>query len=354
MLSICWGASLRLLLHSGSSKLGLRMSLVKQWAHCAMIRVGSTCPMNLRHSTLIMASRDSTLSQTSTEWCCWESRQDNGRRCDLHAVWVWDASFIPGWSTVLPYSCEQKIQHCCTQGDFPSWGIYWSQAWSLLSLHLGLQGLEVLQPWEQGVSFQRVQTLMSAFWCLKSTQFLICHPLCYYPSVRCQSFASEARAIVGWSAPLGCARASLQRRSPLFSHLGTWCVLHSSTSVHIHCSLSIVPFLIVSCLVVSSAFVCVCLETHHCPCSVYNLQVEQNNSLVSFPHLQMSSLAFPSLNLVSFPHLQSPWCSVTQRPFQRRHSTSICEFDLSKPLPLSRSNTVTLLQPSKDIHKVYK
>ena len=98
--------------------------------------------------------------------------------------------------------------------------------------------------------------------------------------------------------PLGCARASLQRPSPLFSHLRTWCVLHSSTSVHIHCSLSIVPFLIVSCLVVSSACVCVCLETPYCPCSVYNLQVGRTNTLVSFPHLQ------------------SPWCSVTQGPFQ--------------------------------------
>ena len=123
---------------------------------------------------------------------------------------------------------------------------------------------------------------------------------CYYPSVQCQSFATKARAIVGWSAPLRCARASLQRPSPLFSHLGTWCVLHSSTSVHIHCSLSIAPFLIVSCLVVSSACVCVCLETAYCPCSVYNLQVGWTNSLVSFPHLQ------------------SPWCSVTQGPFQMR------------------------------------
>ena len=121
---------------------------------------------------------------------------------------------------------------------------------------------------------------------------------CYYPSVQCQSFASEARAIVGWSAPLGCARALLQRPSPLFSHLGTWCVLHSLTSVHIHCLLSIVPFLIVFYPVVSSACVCVCLETPHCPCSVYNLQVGRTNLLVSFPHLQ------------------SPWCSVTQRPFQ--------------------------------------
>ena len=157
---------------------------------------------------------------------------------------------------------------------------------------------------------------------------------CYYPSVQCLSFASEARAIVGWSAPLGCARAllqrpsplfsviillcsaraspqrpeplladlhaplgcaraSLQRPSPLFSHLRTWCVLQSSTSVHIYCSLSIVPFLIVSCLVVSSACVCVCLETPYCPCSVYNLQVGRTNTLVSFPHLQVSSLVSP-------------------------------------------------------------
>ena len=134
---------------------------------------------------------------------------------------------------------------------------------------------------------------------------ILCHLLvwawcCYYPSVQCQSFTSEARAIVGWFAPLGCAKASLQRPSPLFSHLGTWCVLHSSTSVHIHCSLSIIPFLIVSCLVVSSACVCVCLETPYCPCSVYNLQVGRTNSLVLFPHLQ------------------SPWCSVTQGPFQTR------------------------------------
>ena len=90
----------------------------------------------------------------------------------------------------------------------------------------------------------------------------------------------------------------------LFSHLGTWCVLHSSTSVHIHCSLSIVPFFIVFCLVVSSACVCVCLESPYCPCSVYNLQVGRTNTLVSFPHLQ------------------SPWCSVTQGPFQMCLSTS--------------------------------
>ena len=127
---------------------------------------------------------------------------------------------------------------------------------------------------------------------------------CYYPSVQCQSFASEARAIVGWSAPLGCARASLQRPSPLFLHLGTWCVLHSSTSVHIHCSLSIVPFLIVFCLVVSFACVCVCLETTYCPYSVYNLQVERTNTLVSFPHLQVSSLFSPH-----WIQSHSPTCS---------------------------------------------
>ena len=119
---------------------------------------------------------------------------------------------------------------------------------------------------------------------------------CYYSSVQCQSFTSEARAIVGWSSPLGCARALLQRPEPLFSHLGTWCqwcVLYSSTSVHIHCSLSIVPFLIVPCFVVSFACVCVCLETSYFPCSVYNLQVGWTNSLVSFPHLQVSSLVSP-------------------------------------------------------------
>ena len=129
-------------------------------------------------------------------------------------------------------------------------------------------------------------------------------PSCYYPSVQCQSFASEARAIVGWFAPLGCARASLQRPFPLSSHLGTWCVLHSSTSVHIHCSLSIVPFLIVSCPVVSSACVCVCLETAYCPCSVYNLQVGWTNTLVSFPHLQVSSLVSPH-----WIQSHSPTCS---------------------------------------------
>ena len=69
---------------------------------------------------------------------------------------------------------------------------------------------------------------------------------CYYPSVQCQNFTSEARAIADWSAALGCARASLHRPSLLSSFLGTWCVLHSSTSVHIHCSLSIVPFLLFS------------------------------------------------------------------------------------------------------------
>ena len=143
-------------------------------------------------------------------------------------------------------------------------------------------------------------------------------PFCYYYSVQCQSFALEARAIVGWFAPFGCARASLQRPSPLFSHLGTWCVLHSSISVHIPCSLSIVPFLIVSCLVVFSACVCVHLETAYCPCSVYNLQVGWTNSLVSFPHLQ------------------SPWCSVTQGPFQ----TPFLTHSLSHMMPAKMSDSM--------------
>ena len=132
----------------------------------------------------------------------------------------------------------------------------------------------------------------------------LCPSSCYSSSVQCQSFASKARAIVGWSAPLGCARASLLGPSPLFSHLGTWCVLHSSTSVHFHCLSSIVPFLIVFCPVVSSACVCVCLEISYCPCSVYNLQVEQTNTLVSFPHLQVSSLVSPH-----WIQSHSPTCS---------------------------------------------
>ena len=130
----------------------------------------------------------------------------------------------------------------------------------------------------------------------KFTMFIMLLSFCAVPELRLRG-QSHCWLIC---TPLGCARASLQRPSPLLSHLGTWCVLHSSTSVHIHCSLSIVPFLIVSCLVVSSACVCVCLETPYCSCSVYNLQVGRTNSLVSFPHLQ------------------SPWCSVTQGPFQTR------------------------------------
>ena len=93
---------------------------------------------------------------------------------------------------------------------------------------------------------------------------------------------------------LGMCQSIAPEAISIFSHLGTWCVLHSSTSVHIHCLLSIVLFLIVSCLVVSSACVCVCLETPYCPCSVYNLQVGQTNFLVSFPHLQVSSLVSPA------------------------------------------------------------
>ena len=39
---------------------------------------------------------------------------------------------------------------------------------------------------------------------------------------------------------------------------------------------------------------------------------------VSFPPLQVSSFALLPLILVSFPPLQSPWCSVTQGPFESR------------------------------------
>ena len=39
---------------------------------------------------------------------------------------------------------------------------------------------------------------------------------------------------------------------------------------------------------------------------------------VSFPPLQVSSFAVLPLILVSFPPLQSPWCSVTQGPFESR------------------------------------
>ena len=43
---------------------------------------------------------------------------------------------------------------------------------------------------------------------------------------------------------------------------------------------------------------CSSLETPHCPCSVYNLQVGQTYSIVPFPHLQ------------------APWCIVTQGPIR--------------------------------------
>ena len=46
---------------SSSSRHGLRTSLDRNWALCAMTRVGSTCLGSLRLSALIMASRDSTV-----------------------------------------------------------------------------------------------------------------------------------------------------------------------------------------------------------------------------------------------------------------------------------------------------
>ena len=60
--STSWSENLRPLLHSSSSRLGLRMTLGRNWALWGMTRVESTCPGSLRCSALSMASRDSTLS----------------------------------------------------------------------------------------------------------------------------------------------------------------------------------------------------------------------------------------------------------------------------------------------------
>ena len=49
---------------------------------------------------------------------------------------------------------------------------------------------------------------------------------------------------------------------------------------------------------------------------LYNPVDGWTNSLVLFPHLQVSTILSPHWILVLFPHLQSPWCSVTQGPFQ--------------------------------------
>ena len=42
------------------------------------------------------------------------------------------------------------------------------------------------------------------------------------------------------------------------------------------------------------------------------------HNVFQIPPLQVSSFALLPLILVSFPPLQSPWCSVTQGPFESR------------------------------------
>ena len=139
---------------------------------------------------------------------------------------------------------------------------------------------------------------------------------------------------------LCCVRASLQSPCRVL-----WsCVLHSTSSVIVSrvlwklcytpqalslfleswdsvlcLLLCLCPFLLVYCPPVY--IYCSGLGTFP-PVSFPPLQVSSFALLplisVSFPPLQVSSFALLPLISVSFPPLQSPWCSVTQGPFESR------------------------------------
>ena len=121
---------------------------------------------------------------------------------------------------------------------------------------------------------------------------------------------------------LCCVRASLQSPCRVL-----WsCVLHSTSSVIVSrvlwklCytpqALSLFPKSWDSVLCLP---LCLCpfLLVYCPPVYIYCSGLGTFPS-VSFPPLQVSSFAVLPLILVSFPPLQSPWCSVTQGPFESR------------------------------------
>ena len=90
--------------------------------------------------------------------------------------------------------------------------------------------------------------------CILIRDLYICNTLDYSRVCNIWPLLKDAFNVI----TLQCSvRTSLQRPSPLFSHLGTWCVLHSSTSVHIYCS-NIIHCSFSYCLL-SYCIFCMCL-----------------------------------------------------------------------------------------------
>jgi hypothetical protein len=101
---------------------------------------------------------------------------------------------------------------------------------------------------------------------------------------------------------LCCVRATLQRLLSLLFVSQPLCCVRATLHRLFPLSFVLCPYL-------------VSVDFSSLSSCLYKLQMGGHEMLVLFPHLQVSSLLSPSVNIVLFPHLQSPWCSVTQGPF---------------------------------------